>query len=471
MISLTILADSNALFAKETAPPRCVKIDECSCRLKNVAEPGLINLHGLVNDKHEPRFVTEGESKLTGRIYSFYYNPCMNFSDMRCPNTSICQKHTYDYKYYFYDLGNADTAEFQYQNNSVVILYKSKSQNIDDINRTSEVELVCDETEVLGRFEFIGEPVQAHYKFKLYTQCACPGKCKATKIECVGQDLCTCEMSDGTGTVNLQSLNNPLSPMMKDQPSLNQTIFYNPCSPVANPNCGSHSICEIRNGSIMGLGYASSARFVSKRRLGIEYESVKGKSTVNLICDYSQRDEAKFRVDIRATNTYIVRSMCACPDGCDTPGSPPISSCDQIDPCTCKSYIDDVTINLHDLDNPYGPLTTTDGTDYTYYYNPCSGIQIKVEDKGFKCQDVAGCQFDPYADGYYNIGQIVPEIDYNATAKEFTFHYSNGEASRSFDVRMVCDPKADTPALATDGDIPHGVTFYPLKLITKLACF
>ena len=124
LISLTILADSNALLAKETAPPRCVKIDECSCRLKNVAEPGLINLHGLVNDKHEPRFVTEGESKLTGRIYSFYYNPCMNFSDMRCPNTSICQKHTYDYKYYFYDfsVGNADTAEFQYQNNSVVIL-------------------------------------------------------------------------------------------------------------------------------------------------------------------------------------------------------------------------------------------------------------------------------------------------------------------------------------------------------------
>ena len=47
---------------------------------------------------------------------------------------------------------------------------------------------------------------------------------------------------------------------------------------------------------------------------------------------------------------------------------------------------------------------------------------------------------------------------------EFTFHYTDGEDNRSFDVRMICDPKADSPVLATDGDIPHGVLSYPLKL-------
>ena len=473
LVSLTILAHSDALpvLAKEDPRPRCVKIDECSCRLKNVPNPGLINLHGLVSDKHEPRFITEGESEQTGRLYGFYYNPCTNFLDLGCPNTAMCQKkNTPDYKYYFYDLGNVDTTEFEYQNNSVVAIYKSLAKNIDDINRTSEVELVCDETEELGRFEFIGEPIEAYYRFKLYTQCACPGGCKRSKVECVGRDLCTCEMSDGTGTINLQSLNSPLNPM-KDELNPTQTIFYNPCSPVATPDCGKHSVCEMRGDSIVGLGYASTAKFVYNRRLSIEYLDNEGSSSaVNLICDYSQRDEPRFRVD-KATNTYSVRSVCACPDGCDTPpGSPPITpSCKQIDSCTCKSTSDNAIIDLHDLDNPYAPLTTMDGTEYTYYYNPCSGIKIKVDEEG-KCDGVAGCQFDPYPVDYNNIGKTGPNIEYNATTKEFTFHYTGGEYNRSFDVRMICDPKADSPVLATDGDIPHG-RFYPLTLTTKLACF
>ena len=471
-MSLAILADSNALFLKEDARPRCIKIDECSCRLKNVPEPGLINLHGLVNDKHEPRYIIErGDAEQTGAGQTFYYNPCMNFSDLGCPNTAVCQKNVYSYNYDFYDLGNIDTTEFEYQNNSLFAIYKSLAQNKDDINRTSEVELVCDETEVLGRLEFIGEPVQAHYMFKLYTQCACPGRCRKTsKIECVGQDLCTCEMSDGTGTINLHSLDNPLNPM-KDEPNLNQPIFYNPCSPVATPDCGNYSVCEMQGGSIVGLGNAYTAKFVNDRKLGIEYLGNEGSSSiVNLICDYSQRDEPRFRVD-KTTNTYIVRSVCACPDGCDSPGSPLIPlSCDQIDSCTCKSNSDNAIIDLHGLDNPYAPLTTTDGTDYTYYYNPCSGLKLKVNEKG-KCDEAAGCQFDPYVGNYNNVGQLYPKIDYNATTKEFTFHYTDGEDSRSFDVRMICDPKADSPVLASDGDIPHGVFFYPLKLTTKLACF
>ena len=137
-MSLAILADSNALFLKEDARPRCIKIDECSCRLKNVPEPGLINLHGLVNDKHEPRYIIErGDAEQTGAGQTFYYNPCMNFSDLGCPNTAVCQKNVYSYNYDFYDLGNIDTTEFEYQNNSLFAIYKSLAQNKDDINRTS----------------------------------------------------------------------------------------------------------------------------------------------------------------------------------------------------------------------------------------------------------------------------------------------------------------------------------------------
>ena len=83
---------------------------------------------------------------------------------------------------------------------------------------------------------------------------------------------------------------------------------------------------------------------------------------------------------------------------------------------------------------------------------------------------MAGCQFDPYPSEYNNIGKLEPKIDYDVTTKEFTFHYTNGDYSRSFDVRMICDPKVDSPVLATDGDIHHGL-FYPLMLTTRLACF
>ena len=114
----------------------------------------------------------------------------------------------------------------------------------------------------------------------------------------IQKDLCTCEMSDGTGTINLHSFDNLLNPM-KDQPNPTQTIFYNPCSSVATPDCGNHSVCEMRGGSIMGLGYTNTARFVNNQRLGIEYLGNIGSpsSTVNLICDYGQRDEPLFRVD------------------------------------------------------------------------------------------------------------------------------------------------------------------------------
>ena len=58
---------------------------------------------------------------------------------------------------------------------------------------------------------------------------------------------------------------------------------------------------------------------------------------------------------------------------------------------------------------------------------------------------------------------------YNAASKSFTFHHTGGEGERSFDVRMICDPDSNAPVLAADGDIPKGVTHYPLKLTSKYA--
>ena len=129
------------------------------------------------------------------------------------------------------------------------------------------------------------------------------------------------------------------------------------------------------------------------------------------MCDYGQRDKPFFRANCR-THTYSVYSVCACPRGCGTPSTP---MCVQTDSCTCKSTGDGVGIDLHDLDNPYAPLTAVDNEGYTYYYNPCSGI--KLENEIGKCSGVSACQQDPFHNTYYNIGTHDLVITCNSTDK------------------------------------------------------
>jgi len=445
--------------------PTCVKIDECSCYLTGVEKPGVINLHSLASGEHEPTFTVEARSEQTHLYYNYSYNPCMNFSTYGCPNASVCQAG--DYGYLPYDLGNLESVEFLYiSNNTVGACYKSKYEDTFGYSRTSVVELVCDETEVEGKFEYVGEPIERFYTFRLYTRCACPGKCTSSQTECKAKDLCSCEMSDGTGTINLHSLDDPSSPLI-DEVSPTNFFLYNPCSMMTNPQCYS-SLCEKQGDSLLPRGFAATAKFVSNNdQLGIEYIGLNNTvSTVKLYCDHNQRDKPFFRANGDG-HSYNLYSVCACPNGCSQP-PPPNGTCDQTDSCTCKSTSDGAVINLHDLDNPYAPLTAKDNEGYTYYYNPCSGI--KLQNPIGKCNEVAACQEDPFHNTWYNIGNNGPEIHYNATSNSFTFHYTGGEGGRSFDVKMVCDHDSKAPILAADGDIPKGIIHYPLKLISKYAC-
>ncbi|XP_065887824.1 uncharacterized protein [Dysidea avara] len=384
----------------------------------------------------------------------------MNFSNYGCPDTGICQV-TADRSTLF-DLGNLHTVDFEYQNN-VFAIYQSEHGD----QRTSTVELICDESELKGRFEFVGELVTRGYRFKLHTRCACPGNCTRSQPECKAKDLCSCEMSDGTGTINLHSLGNTTNPL-RDEASPTNTFLYNPCSPITKPDCKGSSLCEEQGDSLVSLGMANSAKFVqNNNQLSIQYTGPNNMttSTVNLICDENQRNKPFFRA-VGEGNTYNLYSVCACPNGCGAP--PSNGTCDQTDSCTCKSTSDGAVINLHDLDNPYVPLTAEDNEGYFYYYNPCSGI--KLQNTSGKCNGVAACQYDPYHGVYYDIGNIGPEIHYNATSKSFTFHYTGGQGNRSLDVRMICDPDVASTILLPDDDIPKGVTMYPFKLISKYAC-
>ncbi|XP_065888311.1 uncharacterized protein [Dysidea avara] len=459
MLLLAIATCSDAASLE----PTCVKIDECSCHLTGVEQPGVIDLHSLVSGEHEPTFTIQAKSEQTNLTYNYSYNPCMIFSTNSCPNTSMCQ--TGD-KVESYNLGNLETVEFVFRVTSVFAVYHSKHDDKHGQNRTSEVELICDEDEMKGRFEYDHELSERHYMFKLFTQCACPGKCTSSQTECQAKDLCSCEMSDGSGTINLHSLDNATSPL-RDEASPTNTFLYNPCSPITKPDCKGNSLCEEKGDDLVGLGMANSAKFVqNNNQLSIQYTGPNGNmSYVNLFCDENQRNKPFCRA-VGKGNVYDLYSVCACPNGCS--GPPSNGTCDQTDSCTCKSTSDGAVINLHDLDNPSTPLTAEDNEGYFYYYNPCSGI--KLQNTLGKCNGVAACQYDPYHGLYYDIGNIGPEIHYNATSKSFTFHYTGGQENRSFDVRMICDPDVASTILLPDDDIPKGVTMYPLKLISKYAC-
>ena len=80
-------------------------------------------------------------------------------------------------------------------------------------------------SEVKGRFEFYGEPDHKEfYEFKLHTRCACPGKCTSSQTECKAKDLCSCEMSDGTGTINLHSRDNTTNPLRDEGSPTNVSV-------------------------------------------------------------------------------------------------------------------------------------------------------------------------------------------------------------------------------------------------------
>jgi len=406
----------------------------------------------------KPRFVAKGKYLDTGRDYEFLFNPCADFSQSGCKDTAICQLDG-ESKLPF-GVGKFETLEFRYINNALFASYNYSSSK-QYYNRTALVQLVCDTEEILGRFEFVEEYPLRMYNFRLYTQCACPGKCDPPPIGvCVGKDSCTCEMSDGSGAVNLHALDNPTDPM-KDVLSPTNAMLYNPCSPMTNPYCNNNSLCEERNNSLIPIGQASDTYFETgiNGSLSLNYLSSNNvTSTINLLCDTNQRAKPFFRTRTDK-NSYDVHSVCACVGGCISPPSIPVFH--QIDSCTFKSVSDGAVIDLHDLDNPYAPLSTTDTSGYTYYYNPCSGLQIDG------CAGAAGCVIDSNNMLRLHLGN--PDnviIQYNTTSEHFTLHYTGGNEGYLFDVVLICDSKSKEPVFVLDEEqLP-----YTFVLVTKFVC-
>lgn len=89
--------------------------------------------------------------------YNYFYNPCNNFTVPKgnynyCENAALCQTTIGDY-YQAFNLGTIDSVRFVYENNTVVAVYQSVGSN--NVKRITQVELVRDPDEILGKFVFI----------------------------------------------------------------------------------------------------------------------------------------------------------------------------------------------------------------------------------------------------------------------------------------------------------------------------
>ena len=464
LFSSCIVAVFQASVGASEREGECAKVDTCSCKLKNVNNTGLISLKNLVDGSPNPRF-TARESN-----YVYYYNPCTNFmvdsANQGCDGVALCQKKTNGSGHAF-NLGKAEDSQFNYSNGSVFAVYTNAKTPNDGYERSSEIELICDEN-TFGRFEFIAEPTLTTYKFKFYSLCACPGRCRKNITDCLGLDSCTCEKPDGSNSINLHSLDSPSDPM-QDDTAPSQQFYYNPCSPIASPDCRDQSVCMRDGDTIVGYGSASSGKFKTSKDgdLSLQYTNGERSSTVHLKCDESAREKPFFRVEEVSANRSVmtVYSVCACSDGCQYP---PLPECVLTDNCSCEVKENEKKFSLHKLDNRYAPLTTTDQHGNMYYYNPCSGVDYVTE--SFSCQGVAGCQASPLASKSHSLGVITPNNASIALDGNLVLHYTGGDDGHSFDVKVVCEPSAIDPVFSINGMGPEGTLDFQFLLITNEGC-
>lgn len=317
----------------------------------------------------------------------------------------------------------------------------------------TDVELVCDENETVGKFETTYQGYTS-FSFKFTSRCACPGRCRRSDgTECISINSCGCARLDGSFAINFHALDNPYEPM-EDRVTPTQTVLYNPCSPISG--CGEGYVVCMKDGNqTIGLGFANSSKFVTNKdgQVSLQYINGKVKSVVRLKCDEGARDRPFFKLEGISKSKYVmsVYSVCACNGECSTP----TDDCVKSDTCSCQLKANSKQFSLHPLDNPNNPLTVKDQLGY----------MIPPQ-----CQH-ATCQEDPNtATGnsiYYIIGRMKPSISYSNG--NVTLHHTEGDSGRTFDVRLICD-QTDTAIFAVDGDIPQGTLHYNFTLTTKHGC-
>ncbi|XP_019626377.1 PREDICTED: uncharacterized protein LOC109471486 [Branchiostoma belcheri] len=304
-----------------------------------------------------------------------------------------------------------------------------------------------------------------------------------SQLECKQVDGCSCEMSDGSGRIELRSLAHPNSVYRIDHSMF--TFLYSPCEAMQQANVSecseATSVCQQwRDNTGQGYNYGStdSARFSvdpETSQVTISYSHVTDNATrvsnVNLVCDPGQRDKALFEFEWAEPLllNFKLTSVCACPGACLAPAV----TCTMKDACSCEMSDGTGDVNLHPLDNPWAPLRSTHfqpdlGRNFTYYYNPCSGFSFT----NTVCTNVSACQVDTAAELYYAIGDVAPQANAEVSQEDgsvvFHYVYSEKDTGRRFDLRLMCDPDQHVPEFTALGEPSEN--FYIISLKTRCAC-
>ncbi|XP_035674313.1 uncharacterized protein LOC118414393 isoform X3 [Branchiostoma floridae] len=301
----------------------CRQLDHCSCLMNDGS--GKIELHSLAHPDNPYR--------IDHNNFTYMYSPCtaMRNATGECKDAaSVCQQ--FDEGGIGYNYGTADSASFYFDPNTkqVKISYSYFESNM---TRNSNVDLICDpgqrERALLG---YQGsDPFLMN--FKLTSVCACPGGCMAPAVTCTMKDSCTCDMSDGTGAINLHPLDNPWAPLRSShlQPDLgrNFTYYYNPCSGFSftNTMCTNVSTCQVDTEAQLFYALGDVAPQpnpdVNQENGSVTFHYVNTEDTgrhsdIRLICDPDQHVPEFTSLGEPSENFYVMalKTRCACPGLC-----------------------------------------------------------------------------------------------------------------------------------------------------------
>ncbi|CAH1277315.1 Hypp9564 [Branchiostoma lanceolatum] len=432
----------------------CQKVDACSCKLDNGT---VVSLHSLANTDGGFAFKTDLEGN------TFWYNPCFGFDQgSSCHDVSLCANMKDDPADNTEPLGIVQPDAITVIN-STTVAFKYKS----GFSLESEVYITCDEQATQPVFLSHGtDPDRStRYVFSLTSAEVC-----ARHAQCKQVDRCTCTMDDGTGNLNLHTFSRPEKPWEITVPD--GTVYYNPCVGVGaniSDTCKGAAVCLKQGDKFVNLGSALSGVFVTDEDgdVILEYHNLQdeAKTTkVTLTCDPSARVEPVFENPSLSENhlSVTMKSVCACAGSCMFPAR----TCTADDSCSCKMSDGSGTVSLHALDNPaaaFKDVATTSGVEYTFYYNPCSGLTIGLE----ACMNVSGCAYNHVAQRYTALGTVQPDA-FTPDEGRLIIAYSDKQSGMSYNLTLVCDIAATNPKFAFTGIRQQNS--YDFMLTTRCAC-
>ncbi|CAH1238264.1 Hypp5552 [Branchiostoma lanceolatum] len=491
-ITLLLLVSCILLLTNVASASTCEQTGPCTCRMSDGA--GEIDLSALASsDSVLPAFQNVNS---TGDDYVYSYNPCQPFTQGTCKDVSACQ-YVPKLKTYF-PLGTQDSAKFIQEGQDLTLRYIAGQGSS---KRETKVKLVCGAGETTFTAEGQDPNVINLYHFTLKSPCACPGGCsKPSNATCRQVGPCSCNMTDGSGMVDLHRVGRKDGPAFRDIMSPSEVAdrySYNPCYPFSLGSCRDAAACVStqKHGVHMenSLGSQDKAAFFNTGSnlyivYGTDRNDSKGlTSLVQLVCDRHRESFEAQGPNPQEKGQYLftLRSPCACPGMCETPVTTPPAhttvpptpvtvppptpnttqpahaACVQYGTCACMfkngSYID-----LTSLEQTSGeplfkdhPLSSPRRDDGFYYsFNPCAPFT-----EG-KCEDVAVCKKNSLAGSEVSLGK--QDSSTFATANEngpVAIMYASENRMSIVSLRCTEEKRDRLIVLGADPKVPNTYEF------------